>query len=80
MGKLIDVSLRAHQYHRVLNFCSHKNEYPQRRKHPNQPTPLLPPSNAAIPVNGHSDLESGDETQQHHHHTSNEYTTEPFTR
>lgn len=79
MRKLLDISLREQQYHRALNSFSQNNEYPQRRKHPNQPTPLLPPSNAAIPVNGHSDLESGDETQ-HHHHTSNEYNTEPFTR
>ena len=56
---------------------SHTNESPQRRKHTSQPTPLLPSSNSAITTNGHSDLESGDETQPH---TSNGYTNETFNR
>jgi len=55
---------------------SNKTDSPQRRKNPNQGTPLLSTTNSAISTNGHSDFESGDET---HHHSLNGYNTETFT-
>ncbi|CAF0786591.1 unnamed protein product [Rotaria sp. Silwood1] len=54
-----------------------KTDSPQRRKNPIQTTSLIPTTNSAISTNGHSDLESGDET---HHHSLNGYNSETFTR
>ena len=49
-----------------LNFCfcfSNTTDSPHRRKNVNQATSLLSTTNSAISTNGHSDFESGDETQ-----------------
>jgi len=64
----------------------HKTESSQRRK---GPIPLLTTANnsnttASNAINGHSDLESGDETNINHttsnHHTLNGYSNDTFTR